>query len=86
MTDKLQWRRETVAKAIDKLHTNTKMNKKVYPGEDAFTFISKLEEYGLRVFHQEINRHAPLWGSEFALIQKFWTVFEEEKNIFKNIV
>jgi hypothetical protein len=72
-----------IGQFLVEVHVHTTMAQQMYPGEDALTFVRKLEEYGLRVFHQEVNRHAPLWGSEFALIRSTWSVFEEEKTLFK---
>lgn len=54
-------------------------------GENAISFIRKLEEHGLRVFHQEFNRHASLMASELALIQSSWINFEVQKSKFMKI-
>mmetsp|Transcript_637 Transcript_637/g.1101 ORF Transcript_637/g.1101 Transcript_637/m.1101 type:complete len:293 (+) Transcript_637:1-879(+) len=62
------------------VHVHTTDAQKWYPNEDAVTFVNTLELHSLRVFHQEINRQAPLWCSEFALIQNRWITWDEKKH------
>ena len=68
-----------VGQLLIELHVHTQEAKKYYPNEDTKTFIETLEVYGLRLFHSEVNRHAPLWGCEFSLIQNKWKKFDDTK-------
>jgi hypothetical protein len=75
-----------IGQFLVEVHVHTTMNQQVYPGEDTVTFVTALESHGLRVFHQEVNRQAPLWGTELSLIQTFWSIFEAKKHHFPRLV
>jgi hypothetical protein len=68
-----------VGQVVIELHVHTVTAQQYYPKEDSKTFIETMEIYDYRLFHVEVNRHAPLWGSEFSLIQKKWIQFENNK-------
>ena len=68
-----------VGQLLIELHVHTDASRVYYPKEDTKTFIETTENYGLRLFHSEVNRHAPLWGTELSLIQAKWRHFESTK-------
>lgn len=70
-----------VGQFLVELHVHTTFAQQNYPGQDAYTFLVEAEKYGLRLFHQEVNVHAPLWGTELSMIQSKWIVWDETKHL-----
>ena len=67
-----------VGQLLIELHVHSETSK-YYPNEDTKTFVEKLEDLSMRLFHSEINRHAPLWGTELSFIQWQWMQFDDQK-------
>ncbi len=56
------------------------------PGETGLTFVTKLEEYNLRVFHREINHIVAWCCTEIALMQVSWYAWDEAKHLWPKLV
>jgi hypothetical protein len=48
----------------------------------SWVFVDTVETSGLRLFHQEVNKHVPYFASEYSFIQKNWISFNKNKNDF----
>jgi len=70
-----------VGQFLVELHVHTVFADQNYPGQDALSFLVEAEKHGLRLFHQEVNVHAPLWGIELSMIQQKWIVWDETKQL-----
>ena len=70
-----------VGQYLVELHVHTEYAQHNYPNQDAVTFLVEAEKLGLRLFHQEVNVHAPLWGIELSMIQQSWISWDESKHL-----
>jgi hypothetical protein len=56
------------------------------PAGDVFALVVSLEKYGLRQFHQEVNRQKALWGAEYAFVQAdMWSHWDLNKHSFGSL-
>jgi hypothetical protein len=69
-----------IGQMMVELHLHHTLADRVYPGQDAEFFLRAVESKGFRLFHKEVNVHAPLWGIEISLIQKSWVAWDLNKS------
>ena len=69
-----------VGQFLVELHVHTTCWQQNYAHQDTLGFVLDLEKLGLRLFHQEVNVHAPLWSIELSLIQQAWLAWDESKH------
>lgn len=71
-----------VGQFLVELHLHFGYVQEKYPSDDAFTFVTDCEKYGLRVFHQEVNKLQTIRFTELGLIHHNWLKWNTMKSKF----
>ncbi len=74
-----------IGQFLVELHLHFGWVQQTYPNDDAFTFVTEVEKYGFRLFHQEINKHQTLRFTEMAFIHHNWTKWDMHKHEFASL-
>ena len=72
-----------IGQFLVELHLHFGWVQQTYPKDDAFTFVTGVEQHGFRLFHQEINKHQTLRFTEMSFIHKNWTKWDMHKHEFQ---
>ena len=72
-----------IGQLLVEVHVHFGFVQEHFPSQDAVTFVETCENFGFRLFHQELNKHHSIRFTELSLIHHNWTKWDLHKFDFE---